>query len=262
VTVATPLVATAAIGGIWSAMDRGEPLPLTVWTATYWLIAQAVIVGALVGAAHLVRVVDEMYVARAELAELAVGNERVRVSRDLHDLLGQSLSAISLKGDLALVTLESEPGVAKAEIRGLTDVARDALRDIRHVTHGKHAVSLSTEAHGAATLLDAASIDTRIDADLLGLPAPVDEVLAWATREAVTNILRHSQARWCSIVAARHDGIVRLQIVNDGAGLPRPLGNGLTGLAERAGSLGGTMSAGPSRDRQFRLVIELPERLS
>jgi two-component system sensor histidine kinase DesK len=257
VAVATPLVATAAIDGI----VRGDPLPRTIWIVVYWLVVQVVVAGAIVGAAQLVRAVDETYVARAELAELAVGDERVRVSRDLHDLLGQSLSAISLKGDLALVTLESEPGVAKAEIRGLTDVALNTLRDIRHVTHGEHAVSLATEAHGAATLLDAASIDARIDADLPGLPSPVDEVLAWATREAVTNILRHSQASWCSIVGRRQGNIVRLEIVNDGAGIPRSLGNGLTGLAARAEPLGGTMSAGPCHVGQFRLVVELPEQL-
>jgi two-component system, NarL family, sensor histidine kinase DesK len=261
--VAAPLVVTATIDGILSATARGEPLPRAIWIFVYWLVAQGVIVGAIVGAAQLVRAVDEMDVARAELAESAVGRERIRVSRDLHDLLGQSLSAISLEGDLALLTLASEPGVAEAEIRSLTNVARTTLRDIRNVTHGEHAASLAAEARGAAVLLDAASIDARIDirvdADPHGLAAPIDEVLAWATREAVTNVLRHSQARWCSIVATRHDGLVRLEIVNDGAGLPRPPGNGLTGLAERAEPLGGTMSAGPSPDGLFRLVVELPE---
>jgi two-component system sensor histidine kinase DesK len=132
------------------------------------------------------------------------------------------------------------------------------LRDIRHVTHGEHAVSLATEAQGAAVLLQAASIDARIDADVPGLPRPADEALAWATREAVTNVLRHSQARWCSITATHHHARVRLEIANDGAGPQRPLGNGLTGLAERAASLAGSLSAGPSRDGQFLLVVELP----
>jgi two-component system sensor histidine kinase DesK len=255
--VAAPVIVTALVASLVTSAG-GDPLPSTVYVFAYWLVIPVIVAGGLVAATQLVRAVDELYEARAELADRAVDEERLRVSRDLHDLLGQSLSAISLKGDLALATLETERPVAEAEIRSLVDVARDALRDIRHVTHGEHAVSLATEARGAAVLLDAASIDARIDADLPGLPRPVDEVLAWATREAVTNILRHSQARWCSITATHHDAMVRLEIVNDGAGPQRPLGNGLTGLAERAASLAGAMSAGPPRDGQFRLAVELP----
>jgi two-component system sensor histidine kinase DesK len=123
VAVITPIVATAVVATLVSSA-AGDPRPATIYICALWLINPAIGAGGLVAATQLVRAVDELYEARAELADLAVGEERLRVSRDLHDLLGQSLSAISLKGDLALATLDTERPVAEAEIRSLIDVAR------------------------------------------------------------------------------------------------------------------------------------------
>jgi two-component system, NarL family, sensor histidine kinase DesK len=218
-----------------------------------------VLPAALYGSARLVRVLDELQATRAELAELAVGRERLRVSRDLHDLLGQSLSAISLKGDLAVRLLASDLPAARAEIESLTGVARQALGGVRAVTRDEHAVSLATEIEGAAGLLGAAGIDTRVDLDLPQLPGPVEEVLAWAVREGVTNVLRHSQARTCSISAGRRDGRLWLEIENDGASLPAGQGSGLAGLAGRAQMVSGSVSAGPTRQGWFRLLVEVPQ---
>ena len=132
---------------------------------------------------------------------LAVGRERLRVSRDLHDLLGQSLSAVSLKGDLAIRLLHTDPDAARAEIDSLTDVARDALRGVRAITLEKHTVSLPAEIDGATVLLEAAGVQTRVEVALAALPMPVEEVLAWTVREGVTNVLRHSRASACAIRA-------------------------------------------------------------
>ena len=234
-----------------------------VATVVHWVIEQTftlvVLSAALYGSARLVRVLDELQATRAELAELAVGRERLRVSRDLHDLLGQSLSAISLKGDLAVRLLASDLPAARAEIESLTGVARQALGGVRAVTRDEHAVSLATEIEGAAGLLGAAGIDTRVDLDLPQLPGPVEEVLAWAVREGVTNVLRHSQARTCSISAGRRDGRLWLEIENDGASLPAGQGSGLAGLAGRAQMVSGSVSAGPTRQGWFRLLVEVPQ---
>ena len=123
---------------------------------------------------------------------------------------------MSLKGDLALRLLSSDPQAARSEIAGLTQMARTALRDVRGVTRGQPRASYQAEIDGAATLLAAAGIDAHIDADL-PLPPAVDDVLGWAVREGVTNILRHSEAATCSITARREAGRIRLEIVNDGA---------------------------------------------
>jgi two-component system sensor histidine kinase DesK len=193
------------------------------------------------------------------LAELTVGSERLRVSRDLHDLLGQSLSAVSLKGDLAIALLQSDPPAAEAEIRSLTEVAREALRDIRHVVHGEHPVTLRNETQGAAALLGAASIDAHIDVELQDLVPEVDELFGWATREGVTNMLRHSQAATCSIRATRQEGAALLEIVNDGARSTNGTGTGVTGLTERAQLLSGQVKAGRLEDGHYRLSVEVPE---
>jgi two-component system, NarL family, sensor histidine kinase DesK len=209
--------------------------------------------------ARLVRRIDELFDARFELAEVAVEGERRRISRDLHDVLGQSLSAVSLKGDLAIRLLHSDQGAALAEIESLTGVARDALRDVRAVAIAEHEVSLQHEVDGAATLLGAAGIDVHLDLDLPATTGPVERLLAWVVREGTTNMLRHSEAQSCWITAAASNGAVRLEMVNDGARGPAGRGSGLAGLAERAGALSGSVFAGPVRGGLFRLVVEVPE---
>jgi two-component system sensor histidine kinase DesK len=230
-----------------------------VLAVVYWILGLVTGAVALYGAARLVWVLDELEATRTELAELAIGRERLRISRDLHDLLGHSLSAISLKGDLARRLLPSNVNAARAEIEGLTKVARDALRDVRAITRDKHALSLRTETDAAAALLGAAGIDARIEVDLPDLARPTEEVLAWAVREGITNVLRHSQATTCSVTAARRDGMVRLEIVNDGARPPAGEGNGLAGLAGRAAALSGSASGERTPSGRFRLLVEIPE---
>ena len=256
VALASPVVATDLMV-VW--LGAGQPVSTVAYSAVYATFTLVVLTAALYGSARLVRVLEELQATRAELAELAVGRERLRVSRDLHDLLGQSLSAVSLKGDLAIRLLGRDPPAARAEIEGLTGVARQALQGIRAVTRDEHAVSLATEVEGAAGLLRAAGIDTRVDLDLPRLPGPVEEVLGWAVREGVTNVLRHSQARTCWISAGRRDGRLWLEIVNDGAGLPAGQGSGLAGLTDRSQMVSGSVSAGRTPEGRFRLLVEVPQ---
>ena len=256
VALATPVVITDLMV-VWT--EPGQPVSTVAYWVVYTTFTLVVQTAALYGSARLVRVLEELQATRAELAELAVGRERLRVSRDLHDLLGQSLSAVSLKGDLAIRLLGRDPPAARAEIEGLTGVARQALQGIRAVTRDEHAVALATEVEGAAGLLRAAGIDTRVDLDLPRLPGSVEEVLGWAVREGVTNVLRHSQARTCWISAGRRDGRLWLEIVNDGASLPAGHGSGLAGLADRAQMVSGSVSAGRTPEGRFRLLVEVPQ---
>jgi two-component system sensor histidine kinase DesK len=168
------------------------------------------------------------------------------------------LSAVSLKSDLALRLLPDDPAAARAEIESLAATARGALHKLQGATRGERAAALRTEADGAMRLLAAAGIDTDVNADLY-VAGPAADVLAWALREGVINVLRHSEARACSITAVRSHRSVRLEIVNDGARTPSGPGRGLTRLAELAEALRGSVTAGPTRDGGFRLLVELPE---
>jgi len=258
---AAPILATSITSGVVVARE-GASAAGVAFGVVYWLAGLVIGAVGLYGAARLVRVLDELHATRAELAELAVGRERLRLSRDLHDLLGQSLSAVSLKGDLAIRLLRNDPPGARAQIESLTGVARDALRGVRAVTRDEHAVSIRTEADGAAALLSAAGIEARIDVDLPELAPAVENVLAWAVREGVTNLLRHSDARTCSITAGHRDAAVWLEVVNDGVRTRAGDGSGLDGLAQRARALSGSVSAESTRDGRFRLLVEVPEEVA
>ncbi|HEY4453142.1 MAG TPA: histidine kinase [Pseudonocardiaceae bacterium] len=216
---------------------------------------------ALYGTVRLARVVRELDATRDELARLAVDQERLRVSRDLHDVLGQSLSAISLKGDLALRLLSIDANRARGEVLGMTDVARTALRNVRAVARDEHNVTLREELSAAAALLAAAGVDATItapDTDSV-LPRGSAEVLAWAVREGTTNLLRHSDARTASIRLALRGNGVELEMINDGEReRPSGQGTGIAGLRDRAEALGGSTIAGAAPGGGFRLSVTVP----
>lgn len=266
--VALPVVAAEVIGWsgayIWTVAGNLSPGLLGIAEAAWGLVyATTTLIiggGGLYAAARLVRAIRELHDARAELAELAVASERLRISRDLHDLLGHTLSAVSLKGDLALRRLEQgdSPGAA-SEIDSLRAVARAALHDMRHVAQHEHVVTLRTEAGAASGLLATAGIRASVDLAVSDLAPPLDELLGWAVREGVTNVLRHSAATTCSISVRRKDGQVRLEMENDGAASPGLQGNGLVGLAARAGALSGIAVGRATGDGRFRLLVEVPE---
>ncbi|MCK2243425.1 MULTISPECIES: sensor histidine kinase [unclassified Crossiella] len=205
---------------------------------------------ALYGGARVVRIMAELEANRRELAELAVNRERLRISRDLHDLLGQSLSAFSLKGDLALRLLIVDPPAARAEVAGMAAVAGSALGSLREISRGEHSPTFAAELAAAQSLVQAAGIRLRTDIEA---PAAHEEVLAWTLREAVTNLVRHSAAGTATITLRPG----RLEIVNDGADSPGSDGNGLPGLRQRARAHGGQLHT-HCRDGEFRLVLELP----
>ncbi|GGS64361.1 hypothetical protein GCM10010156_24290 [Planobispora rosea] len=236
--------------------------------ATYVGITVLVTSFVLYAAVRLVAVTRELERARAELAEAAVLRERLRISRDLHDGLGSSLTTIALKGDLARRLVERDPASARNELTELVQVARDTAQEVRQVARGYREMSLREEVRRGVALLEVSGIGCRANLADLGLDRPTDEALAWAVREGITNVLRHSRATTCSISTSAADGTARLELVNDGAprraadgGVPERVagdGGGLTGLRERASGLGGSLHAEPTGNGGFRLVVEVP----
>jgi two-component system sensor histidine kinase DesK len=219
----------------------------------------------------------ELRVAREEIARLAVMTERLRIARDLHDLLGHNLSLIALKSELAGRLLDVSPERAAVEIGDVEQVARTTLQEVREAVGNYRQPTLSSELHGAEEILAAAGIAYRYEGDesiMDTLPTAIEAVLAWTVREGVTNVIRHSRAHQCIIRVTREKQTICVEVIDDGVGVP-PLpaaqprgvsstgglgngGNGLRGLAERVAALGGLCEAGSRNGGGFLLTVSLP----
>ena len=207
----------------------------------------------------------ELRAAREELVQLAVSEERLRFARDLHDLLGHSLSMMVLKSELAGRLLPAAPDRAAAEIQDVERVAREALREVREAVAGYRQPALATELAGAREMLVAAGITPDIVDEAGTLPGVADATLAWAVREGVTNVIRHSRARHSTIHVLRTSTEARAEIWDDGQGTAPyanvqagAVGSGLPGLAERVAARGGRLEAGPQATGGFRLAVTVP----
>ena len=237
---------------------------LGVFSGMAWLVLPTAAIGLWATAfVRQVAAVAELRSAREELARMAVNEERLRFARDLHDLLGHSLSLITLKSELAGRLLPDEPDKAEAEVHDIEGVARQALGEVREAVAGYRSPTLDEELAGAAEMLGAAGIDFEIENEAGLLPRKIDGVLAWAVREGTTNVTRHSQARNCRILLAREDGMVHAKITDDGRGEKDrgTSGSGLSGLAERVATFSeGGFEAGHLPEGGFRLRVELPLR--
>lgn len=217
----------------------------------------------MIGLSHLSGTIRELHKAREELARQAVAEERLRLARDLHDLLGHTLSLIVLKSELAGRLLERSPIQAKNEIRELETVARQALREVRQAVAGYRQPTLANELDGARQMLEAAGIAFTIDNTIGILPSEVDATLAWTIREGVTNVIRHSRARECKIQITSLNGTIHAEVLNDGYIDENRdsirLGSGLSGLSERVKAQRGSIQAGPTETASnFCLIIKLP----
>ena len=213
---------------------------------------------ALQGTRHLISVNTELVEARDELARNAVAQERLRFARDLHDLLGHSLSLIALKSELAGRLAEADPARARAEMADVEAAARRALAEVRDAVSGYRQVSLAQALAEARSALSAAGITLRSPAPGEPLPGAVDAVLGWVIREAATNVLRHSGARSVTVDLVQRADDVTLTVTDDGRGSAASAGAGLAGLAERVEALGGQLAAGSSGNSGFRLTAAVP----
>jgi two-component system sensor histidine kinase DesK len=207
--------------------------------------------------------------AREELADHAVSEERLRFARDLHDLLGHSLSVIALKSELAERLAARDPQRAAEHVTEIKDVAREALTEVRQAVSGYRQPTLVGELAGAQMALRAAGIEADLEGTDVELPPDVEALFAWTVREGTTNVIRHSGARSCRIAVEPGLATASAEVVDDGAAdatpgdepaEPAPEGNGLAGLRERAELLAGRVEAGPDAGGGFRLLVTVPLR--
>ncbi|MEU3987310.1 sensor histidine kinase [Streptomyces platensis] len=224
----------------------------------------------MVGVQYLIHTSRELRAAREEVVRLAANDERLRLSRDLHDLLGHSLSLITLKSELAGRMLPDRPADAARQVADIEQVSRQALLDVREAVTGYRRPRLAVELAGARAALRTAGVtavvDPALEDEYRGLAADEEGALAWALREAVTNVIRHSGARRCELLLteeweADERRSLCLTVLDDGTGPPRAQhdGNGLSGLRERLALADGRLETGPApRGRGFALRACVP----
>lgn len=241
-------VASLVLSGVVLALTTGDAaagdaLVVVVAFAVLWPLFVVVVAGRMT--CWMLLLVWQLDAARTAQAQLAVAEERLRFSRDLHDVVGRTLSVVAVKSELAAELARRGLDGAAEQMLEVRQIAQDSLREVRTLAVGYRTADLDAELAGARSLLRSAGIDARTS-QTADLPGPAErEVLAWVVREATTNVVRHSDARWCTLdITAGDDGTVRLVVANDGiaADATTPLsGTGLTGLRERLSAVGGRL---------------------
>jgi two-component system, NarL family, sensor histidine kinase DesK len=196
--------------------------------------------------------------ARAELAQLAAENERMRIARDLHDLLGHSLTTITVKAGLARRLGSADPARAVSQIAEVEELCRQALADVRSAVSGYRDVTLAGELARGRELLRASGIAADLPTATDVVDPAHQELFGWAVREGLTNVVRHARAHSCTVRLSPS----AVEIVDDGVGEPTsgpdvPPGNGLSGLRERVAAAGGLVDAGPLRAGGWQLRVSL-----
>lgn len=263
--------AIVASMGIAQAAFTGAPIDI-VYTSISTVTTGLVVYGL----SRLTALVVEVQSTRAEIARMAVLRERLRFARDLHDLLGYSLSAITLKIELTHRLLDKSPQEASDQLLEILDISRLALSDARTVASGYRELSLEDECRSAVSVLEAADISVRLDSDQsvvdgeaqfsghADLPVRVSTVLATVLREGVTNLLRHSKAKNCEITIRQTHDHASLEIVNDDVQPSQKTAgessrSGLHNLAVRAAEIGGSVTV-EQKPNMFRLRVDVPLR--
>ncbi|MFF3443476.1 sensor histidine kinase [Streptosporangium sp. NPDC002721] len=205
------------------------------------------------------RVVRTAEEGKEAQARLAVTEERLRFSRDLHDLVGHSLSAIAVKSEVAAKLSGVDAARAAGEMDEVRTLARQTLKEIRAAVRGYRTVDLAAELRAMTAVLEAGGIRCTLETPRDQVPEGVATLLAWVVREGTTNVLRHSSATWCRIAITLREGVAVLEMANDGvSGVDGRGGTGLVGLSERVAAIGGTVTAGPGGPGEFGLRATVP----
>ncbi|WP_156119174.1 sensor histidine kinase [Modestobacter caceresii] len=254
-----PAAVIGVLGGGVAAFVEGAPLGPSAALAALLGVTVCAVVLAWRFSVWVLDVVLEMDRTRGVQLQLAVAEERLRFARDLHDVMGRNLSAIAVKSQLAGELVRRSRPEAAAEVADISRIAEESLKEVREVVRGYRRTDLTGELAGARSVLRAAGVGCTVQGeDGAGtLPEPVQAALGWVVLEAVTNVLRHSEAAECTITLDRGSGEVRLTVSNDGVSADPGEGNGLTGLRERLAGAGGTLHAGRDGDR-FTVTATLP----
>jgi two-component system sensor histidine kinase DesK len=245
--------------GIIGAIGAIEGLLLHVpgWTLFYSALFPVIIGAGNTFFAERNRMNRKLRKANEEVEHLAKVAERERIARDLHDVLGHTLSVITLKSELAGKLIDRDPARAGKEIREVEEISRQALSEVRDAIRGYRSKGLVAELAHAKSTLETAGVAVQCDAaSTMTLPAMQESVLSLAVREGVTNVVRHAQARSCRLRIEQENGSCRLEIHDDGQGFSTVEGNGLRGMRERVEMLGGTLER--TNRSGTMLIITLP----
>ena len=226
----------AASSGL--AIVTGQP-------AFYWVLGVFLMI--MVGIGNISRAALEdknaaLAAAQTEVRQFAAAAERERIGRDLHDLLGRTLTLIALKADLAARLSESAPDKAASEMRDIAAAAREGLAEVRAAVSGMTSASLAREIAASHGALAAAGIACEVEGDAEAIDPGTSAVLAMALREAVTNVIRHSGARTCRIALSQQVGGLELMVSDDGDGQAVRPGGGIAGLTKRLAAAGGELA--------------------
>jgi two-component system sensor histidine kinase DesK len=259
VVLAVGAVACAAMYALSAAQGASSPISSAAGLGT----AIVVLAMAFRVSIWMLGVVWELDRSRQVQASLAVAEERLRFARDLHDVVGRTLSTVALKAELAAQLAKRGRGEAVDEMLEVRRIAQDSVAELRAVVGGYRSADLDVELAGARSLLASAGIECRVIGDGSGLPAELQGTLGWVVREGTTNVLRHSEARTCTVTLRTAAGeTVALTLENDGVtagpGDRVRFGGGLIGLAERIAGLGGEVVAERRQPDGFRLTARLP----
>ncbi|MCD9085586.1 sensor histidine kinase [Stenotrophomonas sp. SY1] len=228
------------------------------WQAIAWVPVLSTIIGLIVSGERAGQEKDAaLRLSHEEVRRLAASAERERIGRDLHDLLGHTLSLITLKLELSRKLFDRDAERSRNELAEAEQIARDALAQVRSAVTGFRAADLAAELASAHLLLESSRVHLRY-----GVPPPmpawIESGLAMILREAVTNIARHAQASEAMIGIQCDAGAVLLEVVDDGRGGVSVNGNGLAGMRERVDALGGTLDIDSPRERGTRLKVRIP----
>ena len=241
-----------AIEGWWLHLD---------WWARFYCSIFPVIIGAgNTFFAERNRMNRKLRRANEEIEHLAKVAERERIARDLHDVLGHTLSVITLKSELAGKLMDRDPERAAKEIREVEQISRRALSEVRDAIRGYRSKGLVAELAQAKSTLETAGLTVHVDAaSSMQLPPMQESVLSLAVREGVTNVVRHANAHTCRLRIEQRDGVCRLEIADDGQGFTSMEGNGLRGMRERVEMLGGTMDRRNKSGTMLAITLPLKD---
>lgn len=251
----------ASLGvGAFAAASAGLALA-TGQPAIYWVLGVFLMIMVGIGNISRAALQDKnaaLAAAQGEVRQFAAAAERERIGRDLHDLLGRTLTLIALKADLAARLADSAPDKAADEMRDVAAAAREGLAEVRAAVSGMTGASLAREIAGSKAALATASIACEVEGDVEAIDPGTSAVLAMALREAVTNVIRHSGARTCRIALTRQSGGLELKVSDDGDGQAVRPGGGLAGLTSRLTAAGGELGI-EGDTRGTRLTARVPQ---
>jgi two-component system, NarL family, sensor histidine kinase DesK len=234
---------------------EGLLLHVNPWSWAFCAVFSLIVGGTNLISAQRLRSMAKLKLAHEEIEQLAKMAERERIARDLHDVLGHTLSVIVLKSELAGRLFQRDPQRAAAEIADVEMISRKALTEVREAIRGYRAEGLAAEIKRAQSTLDAAGVTLVCEEKPPEMNPAVEGVMSLVVREAVTNIVRHAQASQCSMIFSTQNGHTSLVIEDDGRGGIRADGNGVRGMRERVESLGGQFTVGSNKGTRLTILV-------